>query len=94
MAFDITTTSVTGELDHFKRFKQCSILSSCAKSFVIDLFRLSRQYCTRYLYRMRKALNFTHSKGKGFQAKEVADDTLNDARYECLIPAKAFVPND
>ncbi|RUS26318.1 hypothetical protein BC938DRAFT_470924 [Jimgerdemannia flammicorona] len=42
-------------------------------------YQTYRQYCTRRLHRLRQVLNFTHSKGKGFQTKEIPVD-FTDSR--------------
>ncbi|RUS23340.1 hypothetical protein BC937DRAFT_86974 [Endogone sp. FLAS-F59071] len=43
-----------------------------------------RQYCMRRLHRLRQVLNFTHSKGKGFQKKEAPSD-FTDSRHLHLM---------
>ncbi|CAG8486057.1 8117_t:CDS:10 [Diversispora eburnea] len=40
-----------------------------------------RQYCMKKIYRLRVSLNFTHSKGRFTNFKEITVDILNDIRY-------------
>ncbi|KAG9291736.1 hypothetical protein G9A89_012021 [Geosiphon pyriformis] len=44
-----------------------------------------RQYCAQKLRRLHKALNFTNSKGKAFQRKDITEDVLTDVRFLQII---------
>ncbi|KAL1916511.1 uncharacterized protein VTP21DRAFT_5702 [Calcarisporiella thermophila] len=44
-----------------------------------------RHYCAQRLHRLRKVLDFTHSKGKGFQKKQITTDVVSDEKHLHLL---------